>query len=130
MTNVKKVAVPATTWISLIVRTTLFPVAILWPAGTWIWLDAWILIGIWMLFFAVITLLLANRDPELLIERMKASPVQSGQKGWDKILLTIFFIIGISLYVIPGFERESDEKNCNDKSRGGCWCWQNPGPFV
>jgi len=104
MTNEHKAAVPVKTWISLIVRTILFPVAILWPAGTWIWNDAWVLIGIWMLFFVVITLLLANRDPDLLIERMKTSPVQSGQKGWDKLLLTIFFIVGISLYVVPGFE--------------------------
>lgn len=104
MVNVNKATVPATTWISLITRTILFPVAILWPAGTLTWWDAWALIGIWMLFFVVITLLLVNRDPELLVERMKASPVQSGQKGWDKIILTIFFIIGLSLYVVPGFE--------------------------
>ena len=104
MVNDYKTNVPVSTWISLIVRTALFPVAILWPAGTWIWWDAWILIGIWVLFFVVITLFLAKRDPDLLVERMKISPIQSGQKGWDKVLLTIFFIVGISFYVLPGFE--------------------------
>ena len=92
------------TWVSLAVRTALFPVAIMWPAGTWQWWDAWVLIGLWMIFFIVITILLAYRDPALLVERMKASPVQKGQKEWDKVIMLLIFIVGISLYIVPGFD--------------------------
>ena len=102
--NAKKVVIPVKTWISLAVRSALFPVAILWPAGTWKWWDALLLISLWMLFFVVITLLLVKRDPALLVERMKSSPIQKDQKGWDKFLLVIFFVVGISLYIVPGFE--------------------------
>lgn len=104
MANEDKLNIPIRTWVSVSVRTALFPVAIFWPAGTWKWWDAWLLIGIWMLFFVVVTILLAKRDPALLVERMKASPIQKDQKGWDKFLLAIFFIVGISLYIVPGFE--------------------------
>lgn len=92
------------TWVSLAVRTALFPIAVMWPAGTWQWWDAWVLIGLWMIFFTVLTILLAYRDPALLVERMKASPVQEGQKGWDKIILLLIFIVGISLYIVPGLD--------------------------
>jgi len=94
----------AKTWVSLIVRTALFPVAILWPAGTWQWWEAWVLIGLWMTFFIALTILLLRRDPTLLIERMKASPVQKGQKGWDKVIMSLMFIVGIGYYISPGFD--------------------------
>ena len=57
-----------------------------------------------MIFFIVITILLAYRDPALLVERMKASPVQKGQKEWDKVIMLLIFIVGISLYIVPGFD--------------------------
>ncbi|TNF99692.1 MAG: isoprenylcysteine carboxylmethyltransferase family protein [Gammaproteobacteria bacterium] len=104
MVNEDKPVITVRTWVSLVVRTSLFPVAILWPAGTWKWWDAWLLIGIWILFFITITLLLVKHDPALLVERMKASPIQKDQKGWDKFLLAIIFVVGICLYIVPGFE--------------------------
>ena len=94
----------AKTWASLIVRTALFPVAILWPAGTWQWWEAWVLIGLWMTFFIALTILLLRRDPALLVERMKASPVQKGQKGWDKVIMSLMFIVAIGYYISPGFD--------------------------
>lgn len=89
---------------SLAVRTALFPIAVMWPAGTWQWWDAWVLIGVWMTFFTVLTILLAYRDPALLVERMKASPVQKGQKGWDKAIMLLMFILAIGFYTGPGFD--------------------------
>ena len=102
--NKHQVNITAKTWISLAIRTALFPVAVLWPAGNLKWWDAWLLIGLWMVFLIVMTLLLLYRDPALLAERMKSSPIQKGQKGWDKIVLLLVFITGISLYIIPGFD--------------------------
>lgn len=92
------------TWVSLAVRTAMLPVAIMWPAGTWQWWEGWVLIGLWMIFFTILTIFLVYRDPALLIERMKASPVQKGQKDWDKVIMSLMFIVGISLYIIPGFD--------------------------
>ena len=103
MTKEQPADIKTGTWISLVVRTALFPVMVLWPAGTWQWWDAWLLIGLWMVFFAVSTVLLAIHDPQLLAERMK-SPIQKGQKGWDKVILVLFIIAGICLYITPGLD--------------------------
>lgn len=82
----------------------MFPVAIIWPAGTWRWWEAWVLIGIWMVFFLVMTLYLLRNDPALLAERMRSSPVQRGQKHWDKVLMSSMYVIAIGYYLIPGFD--------------------------
>ena len=99
-----KPVIGAKLWVSLVVRTALFPVAIIWPAGTWHWWEAWVLIGLWMTFFIALTIFLLRSDPALFIERMKASPVQKGQKGWDKVILSLMFIVAIGYYIIPGFD--------------------------
>jgi len=104
MNKQDKTVIGTKTWVSLIVRTVLFPVAILWPAGTWQWWEAWVLIGLWMTFFMALTVLLLRSDPALLVERMKASPVQKGQKGWDKVIMSLMFIVAIGYYISPGFD--------------------------
>jgi len=104
MNKQDKPAIDAKSWVSLVIRTALFPVAIIWPAGTWRWWEAWVLIGLWMTFFIALTILLLRRDPALLVERMKASPVQKGQKGWDKVIMSLMFIVAIGYYIIPGFD--------------------------
>jgi protein-S-isoprenylcysteine O-methyltransferase Ste14 len=73
-------------------------------AGTWRWWEAWLLIGLWMVFFVVLTVSLSRKDPALFVERMKASPVQKGQKGWDKVSMSLMFIVAIGYYIIPGFD--------------------------
>ena len=94
----------AQAWLAIIVRMPLFAIALLWPAGTWRWWEAWVLIGLWAAFMIAITVFLARHDPALLAERLKASPIQKGQKGWDKVLLLLMFIVGIGLYIVPGFD--------------------------
>jgi protein-S-isoprenylcysteine O-methyltransferase Ste14 len=47
---------------------------------------------------------LLRYDPDLLAERMKLIPLEKNQKTWDKILMFLFFITGIGLYIIPGFD--------------------------
>ena len=92
------------TWLSLAVRMSLFAVALLWPAGTWQWWEAWIVVGLWTVFGVVMTHYLLRHDPALLAERMKLLPLQKKQKVWDKVLMLLFSITGIGLYLIPGFD--------------------------
>jgi protein-S-isoprenylcysteine O-methyltransferase Ste14 len=92
------------TWLSLVVRMSLFAVALLWPAGTWQWWEAWVLVAMWTVFGVVITQYLLRHDPALLAERMKLVPLHKEQKAWDKVLMLLFFITAIGLYLIPGFD--------------------------
>ncbi len=91
-------------WLSLAVRMSLFALAILWPAGTWQWWEAWVMIVMWTIYGVVTTHYLLRHDPALLAERLKFLPLHKEQKDWDKVLMSLFFVAGIGLYLIPGFD--------------------------
>lgn len=91
-------------WLSFLLRMTLFAVALMWPAGTWKWWEAWVLVGLWSLYGVVIIHYLLHKDPALLAERLKLVPLQKDQKIWDKALMLFFFIAGMGLYLLPGFD--------------------------
>ena len=99
-----KIQTPARIWVSSVVRIILFAVALLWPAGTWQWWQAWVVIALWTAFGLSMTVFLLRHDPALLAERLKLSPVQKDQEAWDKVLMMLFLAAGISLYIIPGFD--------------------------
>lgn len=90
--------------LSVVVRMAAFAVALLWPAGTWRWWEAWTVIGIWAAFAVAATVFLSRHDPALLAERLKPSPVQKEQTTWDKMLMLLFLLAGIGIYVVPGFD--------------------------
>lgn len=95
---------PFILWLRFAVRMTLFAVALMWPAGTWQWWEAWVLVGLWSVYGLVTTSYLLRHDPALLAERLKLVPLQKEQKVWDKALMLLFFIAGIGLYLLPGFD--------------------------
>lgn len=81
-----------------------FAIALMWPAGNWYWWEAWVVIVLWGVYGFVMIVYLLRYDTELLSERMKFVPIDKEQKIWDKIIMLIFFIAGISLYIVPGFD--------------------------
>ena len=95
---------PVKIWISSIFRIVFFAIALLWPAGTWLWWEAWVIIILWTVYGSVMTVYLLRHDTALLKERLKFVPVHKDQKVWDKIIMLIFFVAGIGLYLIPGFD--------------------------
>jgi len=95
---------PIIIWLRLGIRMSLFALALLWPAGIWYWWEAWVMVGLWTVFGVIITPYLMKHDPELLAERMRLVPLHKDQKSWDKLIMTLFFIAGITLYIVPGFD--------------------------
>lgn len=91
-------------WLGLVARMLAFAVAMMWPAGTWLWWEAWVLVALWLGFAVVTAVHLSRHDPELLAERMKFNPVQKGQMGWDKAVMLAMLVPGLSIYFIPGFD--------------------------
>lgn len=91
-------------WLSFVVRMSLFAVALMWPAGTWRWWEAWVVVVLWTAFAATALAYLSKNDPELLQERKKLVPIEKNQKLWDKVLMGLFVISGFTLYLIPGFD--------------------------
>lgn len=68
-----------------------FPVILFVLAGDWRWIEGWIFSVNFLLMCYSTLLYLYYYDPALLKERY-GSPVQKEQKGWDKILLSLFVI--------------------------------------
>src|SRR5262245_53783278 len=62
-----------------------------WPAGTWNYPAAWVLLLEMTLGGIAITIWLAQHDPSLLRERM-SSPLQKGQETWDRIFLMLLML--------------------------------------
>ena len=62
------------------------------------------MIVMWTIYGVVMTHYLLRHDPALLAERLKLVPIHKEQKYWDKLLMSVFFVAGIGLYLIPGFD--------------------------
>ena len=95
---------PLMIWLSFVIRMTLFAVGLMWPAGTFKWWEAWVLVVLWTIYGVVTIFYLLRNDPALLVERLKLVPLHRDQKVWDKVLMLFFFIMGIGLYLLPGFD--------------------------
>lgn len=91
----------------LISRTALWTavnaVLLFAAAGTVAWPEAWIYMALTGVLGVASGLNIARHDPALLEERMK-SPIQRDQKPWDKILLSVFFMLWLLQYVVAGLD--------------------------
>lgn len=68
-----------------------FPVILFFLAGDWRWIEGWVFSIIFLLMCFSTLLYLYFYDPALLKERF-GSPIQQGQKSWDKVVLLFFFV--------------------------------------
>lgn len=68
-------------------------------AGTWRWPTAWAYMGLFAVLTLTISLWLAAADPGLLAERM-GSPVQKGQKSWDRVFLGVIGLAYLGWYAL------------------------------
>lgn len=73
------------------------------PAGTINWPEAWVFLVETCLIGIASGLIIAKHDPALLEERMKPM-MQKEQKGWDKALLPVFFVLWLGQYVVAGLD--------------------------
>ena len=84
-------AFPVSKLIWAFVYLAFFPVILFVLAGDWHWIEGWVFSVIFLLMCFSTLLYLYFYDPALLKERF-GSPIQQGQKSWDKVLLSLFFI--------------------------------------
>ncbi|MBN1412976.1 MAG: isoprenylcysteine carboxylmethyltransferase family protein [Spirochaetales bacterium] len=71
------------------------------PAGTLFWVEAWVLIGIYLSAVTAFILWLKKYDPALLKER--AEKKKEG-KSWDKGLLLLYSILLIAMIITCGLD--------------------------
>ncbi len=86
-----------------VAEMALFAVLLFASAGTIRWIGAWVFIVIMLALIVIVSLMLAKHDPDLLKERL-AMPLQSGQKGWDKILMVALLVLFIAWMPLMGLD--------------------------
>jgi protein-S-isoprenylcysteine O-methyltransferase Ste14 len=87
--------------ISIILTLLVFPVVILVPGGSMVWIEGWIL-SLWFIVMILSTVIyMFVKDPDLLAERRKA-PGSGNQKRWDVYVLYAIFVISVIwLFIMP-----------------------------
>ena len=77
----------------------IFPAALLFISGNWLWLEGWIF-SIWFLGLCYFIIIYLYRyDPALLEERYR-KPGSGEEKGWDKYFVYILFPSFVIWFVI------------------------------
>jgi protein-S-isoprenylcysteine O-methyltransferase Ste14 len=71
-------------------------------AGTLAWMNAWIYVGLVIIYQVVSTVVLARVNPELLNER--GTVIKAGTKTFDKVWVAIVPIFSFGNLVIMGFD--------------------------
>lgn len=72
-------------------------------AGTVRWPEGWILLVLVCGLGLFSGLVIVRHDPALVQERLR-SPIQEGQKSWDKILLSLFLLLSLVQYAVSGLD--------------------------
>jgi len=76
-------------------------VVIFGSAGTLFWMEAWILIFLFLLYVTFFALWLRKINPELLKERTSR---KNEGKHWDKIILSIYTLLLFCMLIVCGFD--------------------------
>lgn len=93
----------AKAWLSLVLLTSFMAAAILLPAGTAAYWQAWVYLALFFIMSAGVTAYLTKKDPALLKRRMRGGP--TAEKRRTQQLIMLFNSLGfIALLVIPGFD--------------------------
>ena len=113
--NAAPAQVPLSKLIGSLIYLFFFPVILFLLAGDWRWVEGWIFSVAFCGMSFVTLIYLYFKDPALLKERF-GSPIQEGQKPWDRVLLSLFFVEFLLWYAVMPLD-------------GRCFGWSPPFPF-
>lgn len=91
----------ATRYIGGIVVMAVFCAALFWAAGDVGWAVGWAYIGLLTVGEAVRTLLVVQKDPEIIRRRGETG---EGTQGWDKVMLSLFGLAYLAEIAVAAFD--------------------------
>ncbi len=77
-------------------------VAMFWSSGQIDWWAAWAALGVWVVWFAVVDIVIFRVNTGLLAERL--SPPKDA-KDWDRAILSILRLIELARYILAGLDQ-------------------------
>ncbi len=87
------------TW--LIILLGVLVLLLFFPAGTWKWLQAWMLVVFLLAYFLIYIFFGIYKDPEQTRERSKIS---SNVKRWDKVIMAIYTALLPTIFILAGLD--------------------------
>ncbi|MGH6943069.1 MAG: methyltransferase family protein [Geminicoccaceae bacterium] len=93
----------AKVWVAFAAEALVLAVLLFGAAGTLRWPAGWAFIGLFFGGTLPMGWMLARHDPALLDERMRL-PIQKDQPLWDRIILSVFFILFPGWLVLMGLD--------------------------
>lgn len=87
-------------------KLVMMPVFLLWPAGDWLWPEAWAMMGLLYAMMAWNLAWLLKHDRELLRERLKPDlrKDENEQKGWDRVLMKVYIPYSLVWIFLPSLD--------------------------
>jgi len=87
--------------LQLIILFGVLAIFLFLPAGTWDWLQAWLLILFLMIYFILYIYFGIYRDPEQTKERSKRGV---NIKPWDKVIMSIYTALLPTVFILAGLD--------------------------
>ncbi|MFW9937416.1 MAG: methyltransferase family protein [Candidatus Thorarchaeota archaeon] len=97
----KKISIPILLFLVVMV-TAFLGLGLFLPYGSFLWLEAWIYLGIFFTFFTSYILYFSKHDPEMLQKRAKPQ----FKEKWDIIVMILMGFGFFPTFIIPGFEKK------------------------
>ena len=66
------------------------------------WLETWVLLGLWLLYYIILMIWGSSHNPGVILER--ASSLEHQPQPWDKKILASYMILQILLYLLAGLD--------------------------
>ena len=88
-------------WVRESMGVALVGVTLFWPAGTLAWPMAWALVALYAVWTAANGIILGQRNPELLVERVQRA--REGKK-WDITLMSVVGLLTVAKHIVAGFD--------------------------
>ena len=77
-------------------------VALFWSAGRMDWWAAWVAIAVWLVWYALMDIIVLRFTPDLMVERL--NPPKDA-KTWDKTILSILRLTQLARYILAGLDQ-------------------------
>jgi protein-S-isoprenylcysteine O-methyltransferase Ste14 len=66
------------------------------------WWEAWLLVGLWVLYFSLMLTVVRKTNPGVVEERSQS--LEKISQRWDRAIIGTYQVISLSLYVIAGLD--------------------------
>ena len=66
------------------------------------WWQAWLLLGMWLVYYLMMLIYGMRKNPEVVLERAKS--FERDYQPWDRWIIPVYVVLSYSLYIVSGLD--------------------------